>query len=145
MQRSSSGYEPPADKLYDQPLLGFVRTKNAYTEKQQNQLPQNTVEATLNLQNKCSLEDNTEGEEDGSWHEADPKRDLRKEKLLGTQEESEGREEGSSQDQEKPKAEKKEDENAESKVQAAVNLCIISNRSFFFNKKHQITLNLTAT
>ena len=83
MQRSSFGYEPPADKLYDQPLLGFVRTKNAHTEKQQNQLPQNTVEATLNLQNKCSLEDNTEGEEDGSWHEADPKRDLRKEKLLG--------------------------------------------------------------
>ena len=73
MQRSSSGNEPPADKLYDQPLLGFVRTKNAYTEKQQNQLPQNTVEATLNLQNKCSLEDNTEGEEDGSWHEGDPK------------------------------------------------------------------------
>ena len=73
MQRSSSDYEPPADKLYDQPLLGFVRTKNAHTEKQQNQLPQNTVEATLNLQNKCSLEDNTEGEEDGSWHEGDPK------------------------------------------------------------------------
>ena len=73
MQRSSFGYEPPADKLYDQPLLGFVRTKNAHTEKQQNQLPQNTVEATLNLQNKCSLEDNTEGEEDGAWHEGDPK------------------------------------------------------------------------
>ena len=27
----------------------------------------------MNLQYKCSLEDNTEGEEDGSWHEGDPK------------------------------------------------------------------------
>jgi RIO kinase 1 len=84
MQRSSSGYEPPAYKFYGQPLLGFVRTKNVDNEKHQDQLPQNTAEATLDLQNYCSLEDNTEvGEddsefvstydEDGSWHEADPK------------------------------------------------------------------------
>ncbi|RCV32003.1 hypothetical protein SETIT_6G223100v2 [Setaria italica] len=92
MQRSSSGYEPPADKLYDQPLLGFVRTKNVHTEKQQDRLPQNTAEAHLDLQNKCalelqnrcSLENLAEGEEDDSescsssdeddsWHEADPK------------------------------------------------------------------------
>jgi RIO kinase 1 len=92
MQRSSSGYEPPADKLYDQPLLGFVRTKNVHTEKQQDRLPQNTAGAhvdlpnkcTLELQNRCSLEDVAESEEDdsescsssdedNSWHEADPK------------------------------------------------------------------------
>lgn len=92
MQRSSSGYEPPADKLYDQPLLGFVRTKNVHTEKQQDRLPQNTAEVHLDLQNKCalelqnrcSLENLAEGEEDDSescsssdeddsWHEADPK------------------------------------------------------------------------
>ena len=73
MQRSSSGYEPPAYKFYGQPLLGFVRTKNVDNEKHQDQLPQNTAEATLDLQNYCSLEDNTEGEEDGSWHEGDPK------------------------------------------------------------------------
>jgi RIO kinase 1 len=92
MQRSSSGYEPPADKLYDQPLLGFVRTKNVHTEKQQDRLPQNIADAHLNLQNKCalelqnrcSLEDVAESEEDDSescsssdeddsWQEADPK------------------------------------------------------------------------
>ncbi|KAL6900729.1 hypothetical protein ACP4OV_005405 [Aristida adscensionis] len=66
MQRSSFGYEPPADKLYDQPLLGFVRTKNAHAENQQKQLPQNTVEEALDLQNKCSLEDKTEDQEDSS-------------------------------------------------------------------------------
>ncbi|CAO2211618.1 unnamed protein product [Urochloa humidicola] len=84
MQRSSSGYEPPADKLYDQPLLGFVRTKNMHTEKQQDQLQQNAAEVPLDLQNQCLLEDEMEGEEDdsescsssdedSSWHEADPK------------------------------------------------------------------------
>ncbi|XP_062199371.1 uncharacterized protein LOC133901853 [Phragmites australis] len=84
MQRSSFGYEPTADKLYDQPLLGFVRTNNVQTEKQQEQLPQNTVEEPLDLQNKCSMEDKAEDEEDdsescsssdedGSWHEANPK------------------------------------------------------------------------
>ena len=66
MQRSSFGYEPPADKLYDQPLLGFVRTKNAHAENQQKQLPQNTMEETLDLQNKCSLEDKVEDQEDNS-------------------------------------------------------------------------------
>ncbi|KAG2598008.1 serine/threonine-protein kinase RIO1-like [Panicum virgatum] len=66
MQRSSFGYEPPADKLYDQPLLGFVRTKNAHAENQQKQLPQNIMEETLDLQNKCSLEDKVEDQEDNS-------------------------------------------------------------------------------
>ena len=55
-----------------------------------------------------------------------PSWDPRKEKLLRTQEESEGREEGSLQDQKKPKTEKKEEENGESKVQGVVNLCVIS-------------------
>jgi RIO kinase 1 len=85
MQRPSLGYEPPADKLYDQPLLGCVRTKNTQAdEKKQEQLSQNTVEATLNLQNMLSLENNMEDEEDdsgsctssdedGSWRGADPK------------------------------------------------------------------------
>jgi RIO kinase 1 len=79
MQRPSLGYEPPADKLYDQPLLGFVRTKNAQADEKQ--LSQNTVEATLNLQNKLSLENSmeddsgscTSSDEDGLWREADPK------------------------------------------------------------------------
>ncbi|GJN23939.1 hypothetical protein PR202_gb11636 [Eleusine coracana subsp. coracana] len=85
MQRPSLGYEPPAEKLYEQPLLGFVRTKNMCAdEKQQEQLSQNTVEETLNLQNKCILENRVEddeddsgscssSDEDDSWHEADPK------------------------------------------------------------------------
>ncbi|KAL6652510.1 hypothetical protein ACP70R_011435 [Stipagrostis hirtigluma subsp. patula] len=89
MQRSSSGYEPPADKLYDQPLLGFVRTKNAHTANQQ-QPSQNTVEP-LDQQNKCALElenradheEAAENEDDDSescsssdedsWKEANPK------------------------------------------------------------------------
>ncbi|KAK3132861.1 hypothetical protein QOZ80_6AG0528690 [Eleusine coracana subsp. coracana] len=74
MQRPSLGYEPPAEKLYDQPFLRFVRTKNTCAdEKQQEQ-----------LRNKCSLENRVEDDEDdsgscsnfdedGSWHEADPK------------------------------------------------------------------------
>lgn len=81
MQRSSSGYEPPADKLYDQPLLGFVRTKHVHTEKQQDQSPQNIAETDLDLQNKCILEEGEEddsescssSDDDDSWHEADPK------------------------------------------------------------------------
>lgn len=83
-QRSSSGYEPAADKLYDQPLLGFVRTKNVHAEDQKEQSPRSTVEAPLDLHNKCSLEDEVEDDEDdsgscsssdtdGSWHEAGPK------------------------------------------------------------------------
>ncbi|CAL5005076.1 unnamed protein product [Urochloa decumbens] len=84
MHRSSSGYEPPADKLYDQPLLGFVRANNVHIERQQDQLQQNAAEAPLDLQNQLLLEDEMEGEEDDSesssssdeddsWHEADPK------------------------------------------------------------------------
>ncbi|TVU10149.1 hypothetical protein EJB05_43660 [Eragrostis curvula] len=46
MQRPSLGYEPPADKLYDQPLLGFVRTKNTLID---------------------------EKVDDGLWHEPDPR------------------------------------------------------------------------
>ena len=118
MQRSSSGYEPPADKLYDQPLLGFVRTKNTYTEKQQNQLPQK-----YKIQRKQPWICNTSAHwrttrkvkkmVHGTW--GIPSWDPRKEKLLGTQEESEGREEGSSQDQEKPKTEKKRRKMAKAK------------------------------
>ena len=84
MQRSASAYEPAADKLYDQPLLGFVRTKNVHGEEQKEQLPQNTVEMTLDMHNKCSLEEKVKDNEDDSescsssdtddsWHEADPK------------------------------------------------------------------------
>ncbi|KAL5196968.1 hypothetical protein ABZP36_000480 [Zizania latifolia] len=76
MQRPSLAYEPTADKLYDQPLLGFVRTKDEPREKQQQQ-----SEEPLDLQSKCSLEHNAEDEsessesctssdEDGSWHES---------------------------------------------------------------------------
>lgn len=66
MQRSSSGYEPTADKLYDQPLLGFVRTKNTHVEKEQEQPEQNIVEVEDDDSESCSNEDD-------SWHEADPK------------------------------------------------------------------------
>ncbi|KAG8100663.1 hypothetical protein GUJ93_ZPchr0013g36600 [Zizania palustris] len=76
MQRPSLAYEPTADKLYDQPLLGFVRTKDEPSEKQQQQR-----EEPLDLQSKGSLEYNVEDEsensesgtssdEDGSWHES---------------------------------------------------------------------------
>ncbi|PAN36369.1 hypothetical protein PAHAL_6G277300 [Panicum hallii] len=118
MQRSSSGYEPPADKLYDQPLLGFVRTKNVHTEKQQDQLPQDTAEATLDLQNKCSLEDNTESEEDDSescsssdedsWHEADPKLGPEERKAARKEHKKKVKEEKrEARKTKKPKAEKK--------------------------------------
>uniref|UniRef100_A0A453EFZ0 Serine/threonine-protein kinase RIO1 n=1 Tax=Aegilops tauschii subsp. strangulata TaxID=200361 RepID=A0A453EFZ0_AEGTS len=82
MQRPSIGYEPTADKLYDQPLLGFVRTINEHTENQEAQSAQNTPEEPLDLQTKCcSLENKEEDEsgdsescsssdEDGSWHES---------------------------------------------------------------------------
>ncbi|EMS47287.1 Serine/threonine-protein kinase RIO1 [Triticum urartu] len=48
------GYEPPADKLYNQPLLGFVRAERntRSDEKQQEELPHNAV----NVQNKWSLQ-----------------------------------------------------------------------------------------
>jgi RIO kinase 1 len=69
MQRSSSGYEPTADKLYDQPLLGFVRTKNTIPEKEQGQpAGNNIVEVEEDESESCSSSD-----EDDSWHEDDPK------------------------------------------------------------------------
>lgn len=68
MQRSSSGYEPTADKLYDQPLLGFVRTKNTNTEKEQGQPARNLVEVEEDEGESCLSSD-----EDDSWHEDDPK------------------------------------------------------------------------
>ncbi|XP_066331004.1 uncharacterized protein [Miscanthus floridulus] len=70
MQRSSSGYEPTADKLYDQPLLGFVRNKNTNLEKEQEQeqSAQNIVEVEEDDSESCSSSD-----EDDSWHEVDPK------------------------------------------------------------------------
>uniref|UniRef100_A0A0E0LHF6 Serine/threonine-protein kinase RIO1 n=1 Tax=Oryza punctata TaxID=4537 RepID=A0A0E0LHF6_ORYPU len=67
MQRPSFANEPTADKLYNQPLLGFVRNKNEPTINQQVQ-----SEESLDLQNKCSLEHSescTSSDEDGSWHE----------------------------------------------------------------------------
>uniref|UniRef100_A0A453RMD5 non-specific serine/threonine protein kinase n=1 Tax=Aegilops tauschii subsp. strangulata TaxID=200361 RepID=A0A453RMD5_AEGTS len=62
MQRPSVGYEPTADKLYDQPLLGFVRAKNEPTENQEAQPAQKTREEPLDLQTKCSLENKEEDE-----------------------------------------------------------------------------------
>uniref|UniRef100_A0A0D9WVT0 Serine/threonine-protein kinase RIO1 n=1 Tax=Leersia perrieri TaxID=77586 RepID=A0A0D9WVT0_9ORYZ len=68
MQRPSLAHEPTADKLYNQPLLGFVWTKNEPTKNQQVQ-----SEEPLDLENKCSLEHNSESctssDEDDSWHE----------------------------------------------------------------------------
>jgi RIO kinase 1 len=68
MQCSSSRYEPTADKLYDQPLLEFVRTKNIHTEKEQEQSAQNIVEVEEDESESCSSSD-----EDDSWHDVDPK------------------------------------------------------------------------
>jgi RIO kinase 1 len=68
MQRSSSRYEPTANKLYDQPLLGFVRTKNIHIEKEQEQSAQNIVKVEEDESKSCSSSD-----EDDSWHEVDPK------------------------------------------------------------------------
>ncbi|KAK3132863.1 hypothetical protein QOZ80_6AG0528720 [Eleusine coracana subsp. coracana] len=78
MQRPSLGYEPPADKLYNEPLLGFVRVKKntCSDEMRQEQLPQNIVEETLDLQNRCSLQNSgfcSSSDDDDSWHEANPK------------------------------------------------------------------------
>jgi hypothetical protein len=65
LQHPSMGYEPPADELYSQPLLRFVRArKNACDVERQN-----TVEDTLDLQKKCS----SQSSESRSRHEADPK------------------------------------------------------------------------
>ncbi|XBI54612.1 hypothetical protein VPH35_036597 [Triticum aestivum] len=56
LQRPSFlGYEPPADKLYNQPLLGFVRAERntrSDEKQQQEELPHNAV----NVQNKWSLQ-----------------------------------------------------------------------------------------
>ncbi|KAK3129645.1 hypothetical protein QOZ80_6BG0482780 [Eleusine coracana subsp. coracana] len=78
MQRPSLGYEPPADKLYNEPLLGFVRAKKntCSDEMRQEQLPHNIVEETLDLQNRCSLQNSgfcSSSDDDDSWHEANPK------------------------------------------------------------------------
>ncbi|KAM0907523.1 hypothetical protein ACQ4PT_016044 [Festuca glaucescens] len=62
-QRPSLGYEPTADKLYDLPQLGFVRAKKEPSEQQQEEAAQDTLEEPLDLQNKCSLEDNKEEDE----------------------------------------------------------------------------------
>ncbi|KAM0905720.1 hypothetical protein ACQ4PT_017201 [Festuca glaucescens] len=62
-QRPSLGYEPTADKLYDLPQLGFVRAKKEPSEKQQEEAAQDTLEEPLDLQNKCSLEENKEEDE----------------------------------------------------------------------------------
>uniref|UniRef100_A0A0E0E7P9 Serine/threonine-protein kinase RIO1 n=1 Tax=Oryza meridionalis TaxID=40149 RepID=A0A0E0E7P9_9ORYZ len=67
MQRPSFASEPTADKLYNQPLLGFVRNKDEPTKNQQVQ-----SEEPLDLQNKCSSEHSescTSSDEYGSWHE----------------------------------------------------------------------------
>ncbi|KQJ99116.1 serine/threonine-protein kinase RIO1 isoform X2 [Brachypodium distachyon] len=80
-QNPSFSYEPTADKLFDQPLSRFVRTKNEPTGQQQEQSTQNTPEEPLDLQTKCSLENKTEdgsddsesctsSDEDGSWKES---------------------------------------------------------------------------
>uniref|UniRef100_A0A453S2Z9 Uncharacterized protein n=5 Tax=Aegilops tauschii TaxID=37682 RepID=A0A453S2Z9_AEGTS len=67
LQQPSLCYEPPADKLYNQPLLGFVRAeKNKRTaEKQKKQLPHN----------KCSLLSSGSCSSSGEdlRYEADPK------------------------------------------------------------------------
>lgn len=59
LQRPSLlGYEPPADKLYNQPLLGFVRAERntRSDEKHQEELPHNAVD----VQNKWSLQSSDE-------------------------------------------------------------------------------------
>uniref|UniRef100_A0A0D9WEC0 Serine/threonine-protein kinase RIO1 n=1 Tax=Leersia perrieri TaxID=77586 RepID=A0A0D9WEC0_9ORYZ len=67
IQRSSLPHEPTADKLYNQPLLGFVLTKYEPTKNQVQS------EEPSDLENKCSLEHSSESctssAKDDSWHE----------------------------------------------------------------------------
>ncbi|KAF0907947.1 hypothetical protein E2562_022333 [Oryza meyeriana var. granulata] len=67
MQRPSLAYEPTADKLYGQPLLGFVRNKNEPAKKQQQQ-PEEPLEHTVEVESEDS-EYCTSSDEDSSWHE----------------------------------------------------------------------------
>ncbi|KAI5013141.1 hypothetical protein ZWY2020_028095 [Hordeum vulgare] len=106
------GYEPPADKLYNQPLLGFVRAEKnmRHNEKQQEELPYNAVD----LQNKWSLQSSCDKDL------ADPK--------MGPEERKAARKEMKKKVKEKKREDRKtkeakgreeeEEENGKSKVQA---------------------------
>uniref|UniRef100_J3MIQ9 Serine/threonine-protein kinase RIO1 n=1 Tax=Oryza brachyantha TaxID=4533 RepID=J3MIQ9_ORYBR len=72
MQRPSLAYEPTADKLYDQPLLGFVRNRNEPPKNQPQPQPQPQLEEPLDNNEESESEDSeccTSSDEDGSWHE----------------------------------------------------------------------------
>ncbi|XP_072991108.1 uncharacterized protein [Typha latifolia] len=58
LSRPSFAYEPTADKIYDQPLLGFIRTRTEGSEQQEE------VAIQSNMQNKCSLVDKTDTDTD---------------------------------------------------------------------------------
>lgn len=102
LQRPSLCYEPPADKLYNQPLLGFVRAeKNKRTaEKQKKQLPHN--KCSLLSSGSCS----SSGED--SRYEADPKMGPEERKAARKEEEKKVKEEKrEARKTKEPKADKK--------------------------------------
>ncbi|TVU11313.1 hypothetical protein EJB05_44889 [Eragrostis curvula] len=57
MQCPSLGYEPPVDKLYNQPLLGFVRTKNTRTDEKQQDDPRGLRTRVLMKSSKMGPEE----------------------------------------------------------------------------------------
>uniref|UniRef100_A0A453S2Z8 Serine/threonine-protein kinase RIO1 n=5 Tax=Triticinae TaxID=1648030 RepID=A0A453S2Z8_AEGTS len=102
LQRPSLCYEPPADKLYNQPLLGFVRAeKNKRTaEKQKKQLPHN--KCSLLSSGSCS----SSGED--SRYEADPKMGPEERKAAWKEEKKKVKEEKrETRKTKEPKADKK--------------------------------------
>ncbi|KAG1330926.1 serine/threonine-protein kinase RIO1 [Cocos nucifera] len=61
LSRPSFTYEPTAEKIYDQPLLGFIETRSesALQQQQDATKTQTSSKSLEDLQTKCSLEDKT--------------------------------------------------------------------------------------
>nr|CAD1839059.1 unnamed protein product [Ananas comosus var. bracteatus] len=98
LSRPTFAYEPTAEKIYDQPLVGFVNTRTEAAQQQQKRqleekaeakaeaVPNNPLEPLeKDLQSKCSVEGKfesetdedescTDSDEDGSWVEAEQKK-----------------------------------------------------------------------
>nr|XP_029121528.1 serine/threonine-protein kinase RIO1 isoform X2 [Elaeis guineensis] len=61
LSRPSFTYEPTAEKIYDQPLLGFIQTRSesALQQQQDATKTETSSKSSEDLQTKCSLEDKT--------------------------------------------------------------------------------------
>ncbi|XP_038975633.1 serine/threonine-protein kinase RIO1-like [Phoenix dactylifera] len=87
LSRPSFAFEPTAEKIYDQPLLGFVQTRSESARQQQQDATktETPLKSLEDLQTKCSLEDKateidtdedssgTNSDEDGSASEPEMK------------------------------------------------------------------------